>query len=134
MELSIAKEKYKYSNQVKERVSYERWVQYIDANQSYYSWLEETEVGKERVSNIDKIPLAFREGILLQLNKSQALAEFNLKKGYHEIVVDYHGDTGVISITIMKKVIKEHLKEFLNMAQSLDAYLLNHGDEVIDDV
>lgn len=133
MELSIAKEKYEYSDRVKIKLDYDNWVDFIEQNRGYYIWLEESEKGKERLANIDKIPESFRAGILEQLNKTQVFAEFNTKKGYHEIVIDFHKDIGVIKTTFMKKVTKDHLKRLLEMANHLDALLLKYGKEIIDE-
>ena len=133
MELSIAKEKYNFSDQIKSRVAYEKWVEFIDRNRDYYEWLEGTDKGKERLANIDKIPEGFRKGILEQLNKSQAFAEFNSKKGWHEIVMDFHKDYGFIKVTFMKKITNAQLRRLLDMANYLDAYLLNSGNEIIDE-
>ncbi len=133
MELSIAKEKYEYSDQVKVKLDYDRWVAFIEQNKDYYIWLEESEKGRERLANIDKIPESFRAGILEQLNKTQVFAEFNTKKGWHEIVIDFHQDNGVIKTTFMKKVAKSHLKRLFEMAKHLDALLLNNGTEIIDE-
>lgn len=133
MELSIAKESYNYSDEVKRKLPYEKWVEYISNHLDYYEWLEDTNKGKERLSNIDKIPEAFRNGVLEQLSKSQALAEFNEKKGWHEIVIDFHRDIGVIKTAFMKRITKVHLRRLLDMANYLDAYLLNNGNEIIDE-
>jgi hypothetical protein len=132
MELSIAKEKYEYSNRVKEKLDYNKWVDFIEQNSDYFIWDENTPDGIHLRENIDKVPDWAREGIL-NSNKGKALAEFNTKKGWHEIVIVFHKDTGVVKTTFMKKITKSHLRRFLDMATYLDAYLLNNGNEIIDE-
>lgn len=126
-DVTIAREKYKWSKQISKKLSYDKWIKYIDANQDYFVWLENTEKGRERLRNINKIPESFKIGILEQLNKTQALAEYNNLKGWHEIIIDFHKDLGILKTTIMKNITKDHLKRLLNMANYLDAYLLNNG-------
>ena len=129
---SIAKEKYKWSDEIKIRVNYEKWTQFIDYNDDYYTWFEKTEDGIFREEHLNEIPEKFRKGAMEQLNKCQALAEFNFKKGWYEIVVDFNKDLGFISTNFMRKVTKKHLLKLLDMANYLDAHLLNNGNEIID--
>ncbi|WP_207426680.1 hypothetical protein [Pedobacter sp. SYSU D00535] len=134
MELSIAKEKYRSLRDIKTKLSYEKWVDYIDRNSDYYEWLENTERGKERLKNIEKIPESFRLGILQQLNKRQAFAQFNPKKGWHEIVIDFHIELGLIKITNMKRLKQQQLGRLVEMADYLGGYLLNNGTEIISPI
>lgn len=129
----IAKEKFDYIGNVKQKLLPEKWAEFIDKNSDYYTWLENTDEGRETLSNIDKIPLDFREGILKGHNKCKAYAEFNAKKKYHEVIVAFNPDLGVIGTTFQKPVTKVHLKRLLDMANYLDAYLLNNGNEIIDE-
>lgn len=129
---SIAKEKYDFRLQIKEPVSYEKWVEFIESRPDYFTWLENTEKGKKTLSNLDQIPEPFREGVLKGHNKSQACAEFNIKKGHHEVLVDFIEKYGKVSTTFMKPVTRQHLEILLEMADHMEAYLLNNGDEVID--
>lgn len=129
----IALEKFNFSDAITEKLDYEKWIDYVEQHKDYYTWLEDSDKGKNRLANIDRIPEDFRSGILEQLNKSQVFAEFNEKKGWHEIVIDFHKDTGVVKTTFMKKITKEHLKRLLEMANYLDAYLLNSGKTIIDE-
>jgi hypothetical protein len=95
--------------------------------------VENTADGIETKKRINEVPENFREGILLKLQKQQALAELNQKKGWYEIVLDFHRDFGIVSTTFMKPITKEHLRRLLDMANYLDAYLLNNGNEIIDE-
>jgi hypothetical protein len=133
MELSIAKEKFRFSTDIKSKVIEEDWVAFIESRQDYFTWLEDTEKGKKTLGNLDEIPESFREGILKGHNKSRAFAEFNQKKGYHEFYVDFVDDYGKVVVTSQKKITKEQIKVLLEMAQHLDALLLNNGNKIIDE-
>jgi hypothetical protein len=130
---SIAKEKYKWSNQIEKKLDYEKWIEFIDNHQDYFTWYENTKSGIETKNRIDEVPEDFREGVLGGLNKMQASAEYNRKKGWYEIIIDYHIDYGCVHTTFMKKITKEHLKMLLEMANHLDGYLLNSGKTIIDE-
>lgn len=132
MELSIAKEKYEYSDRVTVRLDYNKWVEFVEKNRNYFIWYEDTPDGIQLKENLDKVPEWAREGIM-NSHKGKALAEFNTKKGWYEIVVAFYKETGVIKITFMKKVTKDHLKKLLEMAKHLDALLLKDGTEIIDE-
>lgn len=130
---SIAKEKYDYRLNIKEHVSYDKWVEFINYKNDYFTWLEDTEEGKKTLENIDKIQIAFKEGILKGHNKQKACAEFNFKKGYYEVIVQYNEKYGHISTTFMKPVNEKHIRILLDMAKNLNAYLLNNGNEIIEE-
>jgi hypothetical protein len=103
-------------------------------HQDYYTWYENTKDGIYMKNNINEIPENFREKVLNGLNKKEVLSEFNDKKGYYEIVVNYNIELGIISTTFMKRIKKEHLERLLDMANYLDAYLLNrNGKTIIDE-
>ena len=78
---SIAKEIYEQTRFINDKLSYEKWVDFIDKHQDYFTWEDDTSDGINRKNNIDKIPEWAREGVLNSY-KSKALAEFNTKKGY----------------------------------------------------
>ncbi len=128
----ISKEKFDYISHVKNKLSYEKWIEYIDAHQDYFTWYEDTKNGIFEKANIDKIPKDFKEKVLKNLDKTEVQAEFNKKKDYYEIVINYNRELGIIGTTFMKPITKEHLRRLLDMANYLDAHLLNHGDEIID--
>lgn len=129
---TIAKEKYKWSHQVQNKLDYDKWVEFIEKNKDYFTWDEDTPDGIHLRQNLDKVPEWAREGISNSA-KVKALAELNTNKGWHEIVVDFHKDFGIVKTTFMKKITKAHLCRLLEMANYLDAYLLNNGNEIIDE-
>lgn len=131
---TISKEKYEYHrNDIKKKIPYNKWVEWIELNKSYYTWQDNTEEGIKTLASINKIPESFRDKILKTHNKMRAFAEFNSKKGYYEIYHDYIEKYGVISTTFQKPITKEHLQRLLDMANYLDAYLLNNGNKIIDE-
>ncbi|MBL6445814.1 hypothetical protein JMN32_05820 [Fulvivirga sp. 29W222] len=131
--LWIAKETFDYVANVKQRLNYDDWVNFIDSNKNYFTWQEETEEGKETLANIEKVPEGFRERVIKGHSKHKALAEFNSKKGYYEVLISYNEELGIISTTFQKPVKKQHLNMLLDMAKRLQAYLLNNGTEIIDE-
>ena len=130
-DLSIAKNVYFYNKDIKEIVSYNKWVDFIDQNADFFTWLEDTEQGKKTLENISSIPESFRSGILKGHNKSRAFGEFNIKKGYYEMYVDYHEQSGKITTTFQKPIKKAHIKLLQEMAVHCEALLLNNGTEII---
>ncbi|MBL6448291.1 hypothetical protein JMN32_18395 [Fulvivirga sp. 29W222] len=130
---SISKEKYDYRLDLRQRVSYEKWVNFIENHKKYFIWQEETDEGRETLAKLDKIPESFREGIVKGHNKSRAFAEFNPKRSYYEMYVDFNEKYGMVTTTFMKPITKDHLRILLDMANYLDAYLLNNGTEIIDE-
>jgi hypothetical protein len=129
---SIAKEKYEQARFVQNKLSYEKWTEYIDNHQDYFIWEDDTPDGIYRRTHIDEYPEWFREGIL-NSHKVRVYAEYNKKKGWHEIDLAFHRDYGIITATFQKRIKKEHLRRLLDMANYLDAYLLNNGKTIIDE-
>jgi hypothetical protein len=129
---SIAKEVYRQARFVQDKLSYQKWIEYIDTHQDYFTWEDDTPNGINLRENIDRIPEWAREGIS-KSHKVRTFAEFNSKKGWYEIDLAFHRDFGIITTTFQKNITKEHLRRLLDMANYLDAYLLNHGDEIIDE-
>ncbi|MBF7092637.1 hypothetical protein IUY40_13960 [Flavobacterium sp. ALJ2] len=129
----ISKEKFDYILNVKNKLDYNKWIQYVDSHQNYFTWYENTEDGIYKKNNMDKVPESFREKEILYLDKKNAHAEYNTKKGFYEVILSFNYNLGIISTTFQKKITKEHLKMLLEMANHLDAYLLNSGKTIIDE-
>ena len=130
---TIAKLPYSNINKVIVPVDYERWIEFMNHKFDYFTWVEDTDEGKDTVLNIDKVPESFRERVLKEHDKRKAYAEFNEKKGYYELIVQFNDKFGIVHTTFMKPITKDHLKILLNMANYLDTYLLNNGTEIIDE-
>ena len=131
--LWIAREKFNNILHIKNKLSYHKWIEYIDNHQDYFVWYEDTEDGIHIKNNIDKVPDDFIGKTLLSLNKRKALAEFNNKKGYYEVVIGFNDELGTISTTFMKRIKKEHLRRLLDLANYPDALLLNNGTKIMDE-
>ncbi|MDX8363034.1 hypothetical protein [Cytobacillus sp. IB215316] len=129
---TIAKEKYNNINHLTNKVDWQLWVNFINKHSDYFIWSEETEKGKQTIANLDKVPEHFREKLLEGHNKRKAYAEYNQKKGYYEIVVQYNKEYGVISTTFMKPIREYHFQILLDMSKYLDAYLLNNGGQILE--
>lgn len=131
--LWIAKEKFKSISMIKNKLSYEKWVEYIEANQDYFTWYENTADGIYRKNNMHEVPEHSIEKFKRLLNKRSAYAEFNSKKGWHEVIIDFNDIDGLISTTFQRRVKKKDLEMLLEMANYLDAYVLNGGSKIIDE-
>lgn len=127
----IAKEKFVNINLNKQKLDFNKWVEFIENDKDYFIWYEETLDGIHLLENLDKVPTWARDGILNSF-KGKALAEYN-NKGYYEIVFTFNKELNVISTTFMKRISQKHLYRLLEMANYLDALLLNNGTEVIDE-
>lgn len=130
MELIIAKEEYSDPKNIIKKIDYIDWKTFIDKNKNYYEWLEETAKGKNLLDNMDKIPEWAKKGVLEQLNKGQALAEFNTEKEFHELIIDFNPSYGFIRITLMKKINKRIINKLKEMAEYLDGYILKFGKKI----
>lgn len=130
---TIAKSPYKNVNKVISPLNHNQWIEFMNNKFDYFTWAEDTEEGKNMVINIDKVPESFREQVLKEHDKRKAYAEYNEKKGYHQFIVQFNDKFGIVHTTFMKPITKDHLKMLLEMANYLDAYLLNNGTEIIDE-
>jgi hypothetical protein len=131
--LDIAKNKINFAINNNEELDYFRWVEYIMQHSDYFIWKEDTKEGKQTLVNIDKVPENFRERVLRGLNKMGCNAEYNNLKGYYDVNVGFLFEYNRISINFERKVTINDLKRFLDMANYLNAYLLNNGMEIIDE-
>jgi len=129
----IAKEKFDYTLKVKERLSYEKWVEYVDTHKDYFLWYEETEHGIDLLNNLHKVSHESKLKHLKTLNKMIAYAQFNVKKRSFEFLLSFNVDYGVISSTFNKKISNQHIVRLIDLAKFLDAYVLNNGKQIIDE-
>ena len=129
----IAKEKFKNIERIENKLSCEKWVEYIEANQDYFTWYENTADGIYRKNNMHEVPEHSIEKFKRLLNKRSAYAEFNAKKGWYEVIIGFIDDLGLITTTFQRRVKKKDLEMLLEMANYLDAYVLNGGSKIIDE-
>jgi hypothetical protein len=112
---------------------YEKWIDFIDQNQSEFVWYEDTKAGKETLANIDKVPDDFKERVIAGLNKITCLKELDEKKGNYNINCSFGSVNNWVSIGFERTPKLEDLKIFVEMAKHLDALLLKDGTEIIDE-
>lgn len=129
----IAKEKFENISKDSNQLEYNKWVEFIDNNNDYFIWVENTESGKDTLANLDRIPKSFVEGIVNSYTKKKAYAEFNSEKGNYEIVVQFNEDLNVIGTTFMKDIQRHHLEKLNDLARHMNAQLLNNSQTIISD-
>lgn len=129
--LAIASNTYDQYLKFEKKISYKKWVDYIELNSHYFSWLEDTEKGKRTLSNIQKYPENLKDKVLRQHRKHTAYASFNTKKGYYELKLSYLDDFGHITTTIQKQLTKNELLLLFEMAEFLDAYLIDSMTRIV---
>ncbi len=132
-DLDIAKKPFDYSKDIEEDLDYSKWTGYIDMYSDYFIWDEDTEDGRLQLNSLDKIPEWAREKVLIGLNKGRCFAEFDKKKNHYLLSVAVHTELKRIRVTFERIPTIDDLKRFLDMANYLDAYLLNNGNEIIDE-
>ena len=128
----IAKETFSNVSKVEKKLSYSRWIEFIETRKDYFTWLEDTEEGKTTLANLNEVPESFRTKILKAHDRMKALAEFSPEKGYFEVIVQFNERLGVIGTTFQKEIKQHHLEVLFKMAEYLDAYVLNNGTQIID--
>lgn len=134
--ISIAKEKQiiiNYESIYSTPLNYEKWVEYIENHNDYYTWYENSIDGIETKENIDLIPERFQERILKRLNKRTANAEFEQKEKYFKVILEFFDDSNYIRVTTTKPTI-ERLEKLLDLANYLDALLLINGKKIVDKI
>ncbi len=85
------------------------------------------------MENINLIPEGFKKAVIEGHKKKQVCAEFNDRKGYHEVIIKFNEELGVLGTTFQKPITKFHLKWLIEMAEHLDAFVLNNGRVIIDE-
>jgi hypothetical protein len=133
--ISIAKEKYKLSGEVpKDRINYEKWVDFIDTHKDYFLWYEDTEDGKNTLINIDNIPNWAKNGVLQRLSKTNAYSTNKIVKHQFDFVVRYFSTEGIVKIDIEKKMTKEIAIVLFEMAKFLDGKLIINGTKELENI
>lgn len=129
----ISKEKFRNFDEVKTKLDKNLWIDFINSNSDYFTWFEDTQEGINLKNNLDKVPKDFMEKTLSSLNKTRVYAEYNKKKKFFEVTIYFSIEYGIIYTTFQKKITKKHLYKLLEMANYLDALLLNNGTQIIDE-
>mgnify|MGYP006979937209 CR=1 FL=1 len=128
---NIAMESFDHLHEVKVKIDYDKWVETVETNLEYFTWLENTEEGKNRMARIDEIPEKFQDKIRKIHSKSQALAEYDPDKGFHLVRLAFNSEYGTIGTTYQKEITKDDLNMLLMLANKLNALLLNNGNQII---
>ncbi|WP_106625609.1 hypothetical protein [Bacteroides sp. Marseille-P3684] len=131
--LHIDKSSFSFIRSGKGSIDYHKWVEYINDNQDFFVWFEDTEDGKYISTNIETIPEKFQEIALASLNKVRCYAKFNPKKNYYDISAACSEGSGRVTITFERRPKIEEIRMFLDMAKYLDAMLLYRGKTIIDE-
>lgn len=132
-DLYIAKHKINFVEDINDELDYLKWVEYIESYPDYFIWYEKTEKGEQTLANIDKVPEKFKERVLNGLNKKGCYAEYNDDKKGYNIYVGYFPEYNRIRIGFEREITINDLRRFLDMANYIDALLLNNGTEIIDE-
>lgn len=129
---TIAKDKIKNVFTKLEPLNYERWVEFIDNNQDFFIWNENTEEGKKTLENINEVSEGyFRERVLASLNKGACSSEFNTKKDVYNIRISINNVNNWITINFARTPKLKDLSIFIEMVEYLDAYLLINDKKII---
>ncbi len=127
-EIKIAKSKNRHTAPP---LDLNKWREFIDLHQDYFTWEENTENGKKTLKEIDLVDDSFKERILYALDKKTCVAEYLEKKSYHAMSVTfYEDDINEISIIFNRKAKLEDLKVFLEMAEYIEANLYVESTKV----
>ena len=107
------------------------WVSYIDDSFDFV-WKEETAEGQKILSKIETVPENFRESVMASLNKVSAYAFLDANGEKYKLNLSYNETYNLISVSFSSSPNREELQIVFNLAQSLNALLLNNGTEIID--
>lgn len=131
--VKIAKEKYKLLGELpKERMSYDKWIEFIENHGDYFVWYENTEDGKNSLLNIDKVPDWAKDRVIHKLNKTSAYSTNKIVKKSFDLVVSYSASDGMITISLEEKMSKAVAEILLEMAKYLNGKLLIDGTNELE--
>ena len=114
-------------------IDYQKWVEYVDNHQDFFTWYENTKNGKNLLGKIDSFSEEDREITLAALNRVRCYAKFNPKKNYYDISAACSEGSRRVTITFERRPKIEEIRMFLDMAKHLDAMLLYRGKRIIDE-
>lgn len=133
--INIAKDKFKLlGEKPKEQIDYEKWVEFINDHDDDFIWYENTEDGKYRLENMDKVPDWAKESILYKLNKTNAYSTNKIAKNPSDLVITYSTNDGMITINIEKKMTKEVAEILLEMAKFVEGKLIIGGNKILENI
>lgn len=116
-----------------DEIDYSKWAGFIEANNEYFIWYENTDDGKEALKTIDKVPDWAKERVSYTLNKKRAYSTNKLMKKPTDLVVTYSESDRRVGISLEIDLDKEIAMILISMAKHLGALLLKNGSEIIDE-
>jgi hypothetical protein len=126
--IKIAKEKHTLlGGSYNEKISYKKWIEFIENHKDYFMWYEDTEDGKNALKNIDKVPEWAKTGLAYRLNKTNVYSTNKIVKQSFDLILRYFDDEGIVKIDIEKKMSKEIAEILLRMAEYLNGKLIING-------
>lgn len=132
--LTIAKKPYNLIDEdTIDEIEYAKWVNFINSNNEYFIWYENTDDGKEALKTIDKVPDWAKERVSYSLNKKRAYSTNKLMKKPTDLVVTYSESDSRVGISLEINLDKEVAMILISMAKHLDALLLKNGSEIINE-
>jgi hypothetical protein len=129
---SIAKEKFDITraHTIVKKIEQEKFRGFINNHKQIFSWLEETESGKQQLLDIEKFII--KESILKSLNQKRAFAFYKKDKNYYSLDLGLILEWGYISINFNNsRVTMPALEILIKMADHCDAMLLMNGKRAI---
>ena len=130
-QFTIAKELMPAAKAPEKPLNQTDWESYID-NSTEFVWKEDTVEGQKILSKIDTVPENFRDRVMASLNKVSAFAFLDSNGEKYKLNLSYNETYNWISVSFSSGPNREELQIVFNLAQSLNAHLLNNGTEIID--
>jgi predicted transcriptional regulator len=133
--INIAKDKFKLlGEKPKERIDYNKWVEFINNHNDDFIWYEDTEQGKRVKERIDEFSEKAKKAVLYSLDKTNAYSTKKIAKNPSDLVVTYSTNEEMITINIEKKMTKDVAEILLEMAKFVDGKLIIGGNKELENI
>ncbi len=133
--INIAKDKFKLlGEKPKEKISYNKWVEFINNHDDDFIWYEETDQGKRVKERIDEFSEKAKKRVLYSLDKKNAYSTKKIAKSPSDLVVTYSTTDGLITINIEKKMTKPIAEILLEMAKFVGGKLIIGGNKELESI
>lgn len=117
-----------------QKINYDKWIEFIETNKDYFVWYEDTEDGKYRLENLNKVPDWAKEGVIYSLNKTNAYSTDKIVQQPSDLIVRYFKDKGIVKIDIEKTMTKEVAEILLEMAKFLGGKIIIGGTRELESI
>jgi len=131
--IEITPSKYKTEEPI-QKINYDKWIEFIETNKDYFVWYEDTEDGKYRLENLNKVPDWAKEGVIYSLNKTNAYSTDKIVQQPSDLIVRYFKDKGIVKIDIEKTMTKEVAEILLEMAKFLGGKIIIGGTKELESI